>query len=70
MSDEHDNHGQSLAAWVCVGILIVAFAIGSWAVVVVSAPLAIAAVVLLVVGLIAGKVLAAAGHGVAGSAGR
>jgi hypothetical protein len=64
--DEHDNHGQSLAAWVAVGILLIGFAVGSLAVAVASVPLFIVAVVILVVGVIAGKVLAMAGYGVAG----
>lgn len=61
--DEHDNHGNSLAAWVAVAILLVAFGVGSFAVAIASVPLFIVGVVLLVVGVIAGKVLAMAGYG-------
>lgn len=64
--DEHDNHGQSLAAWVAVGILLVAFAICSIAVAFPNVPLFIGGVVLMVVGVVVGKVLAMAGYGVAG----
>lgn len=61
--DDHEDHGHSLAAWVCVGILMLAAAIGSWAVVVLSPQLGIVAVVVAVLGLAAGKALAATGHG-------
>lgn len=69
MSIQHESHGHSVAAWVCVSILMLAAAIGSWAVVVVSSTLGIVAVVVTIVGLIAGKVLAATGYGAAGQAG-
>ena len=51
MSDEHDNHGNSLAAWVCVLLLIVAFGLVSLAVGILSVPLAIAGVVVGIIGL-------------------
>ena len=74
--EEHEDHGHSLAAWVCVGLLILAAAVGSWAVVVLSPQLGVVAGVIGVLGLAAGKALAAMGHGAhktadaAGHAGR
>ncbi len=62
---EHDNHGQSVAAWVTVGILIVAAAIMSLAVLFPNLWLFIGGVALGVVGLVAGKVLSMAGYGAA-----
>ncbi|HOF64588.1 MAG TPA: HGxxPAAW family protein [Dermatophilaceae bacterium] len=65
MSDgQHDNHGQSTAAWTGVAILLVASVLMAWAVVVASKPLFIAGVVVAVIGVVAGKVLAMAGFGV------
>ena len=65
--DEHDdNHGHSVAAWTTVGILIVAAAIMSAAVLVQSVWLFVGGAVLVVVGLVTGKVLSMAGYGAAG----
>ena len=64
MSDEHDNHGNSLAAWVCVLLLIVAFGLVPLAVGILSVPLAIAGVVAGIIGLVAGKVLSSMGYGI------
>lgn len=64
--DEHDNHGQSLAAWTAVIIMIAASALMSLAVAFPNVPLFIGGAVLIVVGAVAGKVLAAAGYGQAG----
>ena len=64
VNDHHDNHGQSVAAWTGVGILMVAAVVMSWAVVISSTGLFIAGAVLALVGVIAGKVLAMAGFGV------
>jgi hypothetical protein len=72
MADSHDDdhHGHSLAAWVMVGIVLLATAVMSLAVVIASVGLFIAGVVLTVIGLVAGKVLALAGHGVDGAVAR
>ena len=58
-----DRHGRSAAAWTAVVILLVASFLVSVAVVLTSWPLAIAGIVLMVVGVAAGKVLAKAGFG-------
>lgn len=63
MAEEHDNHGNSVAAWVGVAILLVAFAIMSFAVAVPNVPLFIGGAVLVVVGVIVGKVLSSMGYG-------
>lgn len=62
--EHHDNHGQSVASWTAVGILLVASVVMSWAVVQASTGLFIVGAVLAVVGVVAGKVLAMAGYGV------
>jgi hypothetical protein len=59
---EHSD-GQSVAAWTSVAILLLAAFLVSLAVVVTSWPLAIVGMVLVVVGVVAGKVLAMAGFG-------
>ena len=62
--EEHESHGHSLAAWTGVGILLVAFLVGSVAVALSSKPLAIVATVIAVIGVIAGIALKKAGHGI------
>lgn len=59
---EH-NEGHSTAAWTAVAILLVASFLMCLAVVVKSWPMAIVGVVLVVVGVAAGKILAMAGFG-------
>ncbi len=61
-----DHHGQSAAAWTSVAILLVASAVIALSFPLSSTPLLIVGLVLLVVGLVVGKVLAATGYGVAG----
>lgn len=63
-AEHHDNHGQSVAAWTGVAILMVSACVMAWAVVVTSSCLFIAGAVLAVIGIVAGKVLAMAGYGV------
>ncbi|PID97036.1 MAG: hypothetical protein CSA84_01345 [Actinomycetales bacterium] len=63
-SEHHDNHGQSLAAWVGIGILLVASCMMAVAVAVTNWGLFWAGAILSVLGVIAGKVLAMAGYGV------
>ena len=61
--EEHEDHGNTLAAWVAVGILLLGSAIMSWAVVVLSPPIFIGGIVVCIVGLIAGRVLVGMGYG-------
>ena len=58
-----DRHGRSTAAWTAVTILLIASFLICLAVVVASWPLAIVGIVLLVVGVAAGKLLAVVGLG-------
>lgn len=66
---EHENHGNSVAAWTAVGILTVAAVIMCAAVVWPNKGLFIAGAALVVVGVVTGKVLAMAGFGVDKSGG-
>ncbi len=61
---EHDNHGQTPAAWTAVIIMIVAAIFGTIAVVIGNWPLFwIGGVALTVVGAVVGKVMSMAGMG-------
>jgi hypothetical protein len=60
--EEHPD-GQSTAAWTAVTILLVASFLMCLAVVVKSWPMAIVGIVLVVLGVAAGKILAMAGFG-------
>lgn len=62
-AEGHDAHGQSVASWTAVAILMVAAAIMSFAVVGGNTGVFIAGAVLALVGVVAGKVLAMAGFG-------
>lgn len=59
----HISHGNSPAAWSCVGLLMVAAAIFTLAVILTSVVLAVIGGVLTVVALVLGKVLSLAGYG-------
>jgi hypothetical protein len=65
MSDHDDDHGHSTAAWTAVGIIIVASAIMSAAVLWPNVWLFVGGAVLAVVGAVAGKMLSMAGYGAA-----
>jgi Gpi18-like mannosyltransferase len=62
-TSHHDPHGQSVASWTSVIVLMVAAAVMSMAVVWGNTGIFIAGAVLALVGVIAGKVLAMAGFG-------
>ena len=67
MTDTHDpGHGNSPAAWVAVTIMLTAFVIGTFAFWFEVVWLVWASAALLVLGLIAGVVLAKLGYGVKG----
>jgi membrane protein YdbS with pleckstrin-like domain len=61
------GHGDSVAAWVTVSIIIFAFAIGTLFFWFDNAPVVWASVVLAVIGLVVGLFLKRAGYGVGGS---
>ncbi len=63
MEEQHEDHGHSIAAWTAVGIMLVGSAIASVAVVGPNLTLGIIGAVVIIVGAIAGKVLAMAGYG-------
>jgi membrane protein YdbS with pleckstrin-like domain len=69
MSENQTNHGHgdSVAAWVTVSIIIFAFAIGTLFFWFDNAPVVWASVVLAVIGLVVGLFLKRAGYGVGGS---
>lgn len=61
---EHDNHGQTPAAWTAVTIILVAFALGTIGVAIGNWPLFwIGGVALTVIGGVTGKVMSMAGMG-------
>lgn len=63
MEQEHDDHGHSTASWTLVIIVLIGAAVGSIAVLLPSVILGIVAAVIIVLGVVAGKVLALAGYG-------
>jgi hypothetical protein len=68
VTDTHDpGHGHSPAAWVAVIIMLAAFSIGTVAFFLEAAWLVWASAALLVVGALAGWVLAKMGYGVGGT---
>jgi hypothetical protein len=66
--DVHGHHGQSVASWTAVGLLLVAAALICLSFPLADArmPLLVVGIVLGIVGLVAGKVLASTGYGVGG----
>ena len=67
---DDDHHGNSLAAWVMVGIVLLGAAIMAVGFIFPNIPLIIGSGVLMLAGLVAGKVLALAGYGVDGDVSR
>jgi hypothetical protein len=63
MSQDHEDHGHTVAAWTAVGIAMLGFLIGCIGVVVARPPIFWIGIALLPVALIAGKVLALLGFG-------
>ncbi len=59
----HGSHGNTVAAWTMVGVLIVAAFVMSLAVVLASVLVFVIGAVLAVLGVVAGKVLSLAGYG-------
>ena len=60
---DHDNHGQTPAAWTAVTIMMVGFVVGSIAVVQLNWALLIVATVIIVAGAVVGKVMQMMGMG-------
>jgi hypothetical protein len=61
--EEHDSEGHSVAAWTAVGIILVGTLVMSLAVIFPSLLWFVVGAVVVVLGAIAGKVLAMAGYG-------
>jgi hypothetical protein len=61
--EEHERHGHSTAAWTGVGIILVGAVIMALAVVFASVMWFVVGAIVVVVGVIAGKVMAMAGYG-------
>ena len=63
MSDEHDNHGSTPAAWTAVTIVTIAFLVGGIGVLLANVVVFWLGVALIVVGLVVGKVMQMMGMG-------
>lgn len=61
--DVHDNHGQTPAAWTAVIIIMFAFFLGTFAVIIAQPWLFWVSVGLIVVGVIVGQVMSMMGYG-------
>ncbi|OMH24468.1 hypothetical protein BKD30_08380 [Tersicoccus phoenicis] len=60
------GHGNSPAAWTCVGVMAFGVIVGCLAFVFANVPFFVVGVVIIVIGLIAGWLLRRAGYGVGG----
>ncbi|HVQ87560.1 MAG TPA: HGxxPAAW family protein [Actinomycetes bacterium] len=63
MTDPHDDHGSTPAAWTAVTIIMVAFLVGGIGILLSQAWVFWVGVALVVVGLVAGKVMQMMGMG-------
>jgi multisubunit Na+/H+ antiporter MnhG subunit len=61
--EAHSNHGNTIAAWTGVGVIMIGSLIMSFAVVLASVKLFIVGAVVCVLGVVAGKLLSRAGYG-------
>lgn len=59
----HPSHGNTVAAWTAVGVLLVAALVMSLGVILASVTVFVVGAVVAVLGVVAGKVLALAGYG-------
>jgi hypothetical protein len=66
----HAAHGQSLASWTCVSVIMVGALVMAVAVVITTVWLFVVGAVIVVLGVISGKVLSAMGFGVSGRPGQ
>jgi hypothetical protein len=63
MSADHDDHGSTPAAWTAVTIIMIAFVVGGIGVLISEAWVFWAGLVLVVVGVVVGKVMQMMGMG-------
>jgi multisubunit Na+/H+ antiporter MnhG subunit len=61
--EAHSNHGNTIAAWTGVGVIMIGGLIMAIAVVLASMTLFVVGAVVAVLGVVAGKVLSMAGYG-------
>jgi multisubunit Na+/H+ antiporter MnhG subunit len=61
--EAHSNHGNTIAAWTAVGVIMIGALISSFAVVFASVTMFVVGIVVCVLGVIVGKVLSKAGYG-------
>jgi multisubunit Na+/H+ antiporter MnhG subunit len=61
--EAHSNHGNTIAAWTGVGVIMIGGLIMAIAVVLASITLFVVGAVVAVLGVVAGKVLSMAGYG-------
>ena len=61
--EAHSNHGNTIAAWTAVGIIMLGAFIASLAVVLASTMMFIIGMVVCVLGVVIGKILSKAGYG-------
>ena len=66
---DHDHHGRSVAAWTAVGIMMFGALIMSIAVVIATVWVFVLGAVVVLLGVIAGRLLSAMGFGVSGRPG-
>jgi len=63
MSDQHEDHGSTPAAWTAVAIITLAFIVGTVAIILANWPMFWVGVALVVVGAAVGKVMSLMGLG-------
>lgn len=63
MEEQHEDHGHSTAAWTGVGVILVGAAVAAVGVAIPSVLLGIIGAVIIIAGVVAGKVLSMAGYG-------
>ncbi len=63
MSDQHDDHGSTPAAWTAVSIIMIAFLVGGLGILIGQAWVFWAGIVLVAVGVVVGKVMQMMGMG-------
>ena len=63
MTDVHDDHGNTPAAWTAVIIMIVGFLVGAAGVIMATPWVAFVGVGIIVVGVVVGKVMQTMGYG-------
>ena len=66
MEEQHEDHGHSMAAWTGVGIILLGTAIAAVAVALPNLVVGIIGAVVIIAGVVAGKLMSMAGYGAEG----